>query len=105
MLEAEGVAFRYRDYREDRLSETEIRRIVEMLGVHPGELLRTREPLCRELGLEPTDPAGEIVAAMAAHPTLLQRPIGILGDRAVLGRPPERLLELAQSPDPSPRNG
>lgn len=105
MLEAEGVPFHYRDYRQDRLSEIEIRRIVELLGVHPGELLRTREPLCRELGLEPTDPAAEIVAAMAAHPTLLQRPIGILGDRAVLGRPPERLLELAQPPDPGRRKG
>lgn len=105
MLEAQGVTFRYRDYREDRLSEAEIRRIVELLGVHPGELLRTREPIYRELGLEPTDPAPKIVAAMAAHPTLLQRPIGILGDRAVLGRPPERLLELLEPPDRGRGNG
>jgi arsenate reductase len=105
LLEAEGVAFRYRESREDRLSETEVRRIVELLGVHPGDLLRARDPQCRELGLQATDPAGEIVAAMAAHPTLLQRPIGILGDRAVLGRPPERLLKLAQPPDPGRRKG
>jgi arsenate reductase (glutaredoxin) len=34
---------------------------------------------------------------MAKHPTLLQRPIGIVGDRAVVGRPPERLLELVEA--------
>ena len=94
MLEERGIPYRYRDYRREPLSEDELRRVLGLLGAEPGELLRTRDRANRELGLEPKDPADALIAAMAEHPTLLQRPIGVLGERAVVGRPPERLLEL-----------
>ena len=94
MLEEEGVPYRYRDYRQDPLSEEEIRRLVGLLDVHPGELLRTRDKAYWELGLNRDDEDEVLIGAMAEHPTLLQRPIGVLGERAVVGRPPERLLEL-----------
>ncbi|MDH3744338.1 MAG: arsenate reductase (glutaredoxin), partial [Acidobacteriota bacterium] len=48
----------------------------------------------RELGLTGEEPDADLIRDMAAHPTLLERPIGVLGDRAVVGRPPEKLLEL-----------
>jgi len=65
------------------------------MGISPRELLRTGEAVYRELGLagrELTD--DEIVRLMAEHPDLVQRPIVERGDRAVLGRPTERIKDL-----------
>ena len=58
-------------------------------------MLRTREPVYRELGLDQRDVSDdELIALMAEHPQLLQRPIVERGDRAVLARPIERVDEL-----------
>ena len=56
-------------------------------------MLRTGEPVYSELGLEHAAP-GELLEAVTEHPILLERPIFVVGDRAVIARPPERLLEL-----------
>ena len=65
------------------------------LGKSPRELLRRRDKAYRELGLTGDEPEDRLIRLMARHPTLLERPIGMLADRAVVGRPPDRLLELA----------
>ena len=58
-------------------------------------MLRRREPLVAELGLdEELPPDDELIRLMAEHPVLVQRPIIERGDRAVLGRPPENVLAL-----------
>jgi len=58
-------------------------------------LLRTGEPEYAELGLaDPSFDDDALVAAMHAHPRLIERPIFVHGGRAVIGRPPERVLEL-----------
>ena len=65
------------------------------MGIKPRELLRTSEPVYRELGLakdEFTD--AEIISMMVEHPDLIQRPIIERGNRAVLGRPTENVKEL-----------
>lgn len=72
----------------------EIEAILRKLGAEPGDVLRIRDGANRELGLTGDEPREELLRQMAEKPTLLQRPIGVLGDRAVVGRPPERLLEL-----------
>ena len=94
MLEENGVEYHYRDYKKDPLAEAEIRSVLSMLEVRPAEVLRKRDRTFRELGLTGSEPEAELIALMASHPTLLERPIGIDGKRAVLGRPPERLLSL-----------
>jgi arsenate reductase-like glutaredoxin family protein len=66
----------YRDYRDEPLSATEIR------------------ALLKKLGLTGKEPAARLVKLMAENPTLLQRPIGVHGKKAVIGRPPENLLAL-----------
>ena len=65
-----------------------------MLGIPPGKVLRRNDRAFREEGLSGTEPDSLLIQKMAEHPTLLQRPIGVLGDKAVLGRPPELLLSL-----------
>ena len=91
MLDQKGIEYRYREYNREPLSEKEIRGVLRKLGLQPREVLRKND-----LGFTGDEPDRELIAAMASHPTLLQRPIGVLGDRAVVGRPPERLLELLE---------
>lgn len=94
MLGENEIPFEYREYTEDPLTEDELRRVFAALSIEPSEALRTRDPAYRELGLTGDETADVLIRWMALHPTLLQRPIGIVGERAVVGRPPERLLEL-----------
>ena len=94
MLKDRSVAFRFREYTEDPLSEAEIRRVLDLLGVEPKQVLRKRDRVYRELGLSGDEHDDELIRLMATHPTLLERPIGVVGPRAVIGRPPELLLEL-----------
>ncbi len=96
LLKERGIEVERVEYHVEGLSEDEIRGLLTKAGVGPREVLRTREPLVVELGLD--DPArvsdDELIARMAEHPQLLQRPIVVRGDRAVLARPVERVLEL-----------
>lgn len=96
MLEEEGVAYRYREYTREPLSAEEIRQVLSKLGLGSRQALRRNDKVYRELGLTGSEDEEELVELMAMHPTLLQRPIGVLGRRAAIGRPPERLLELIE---------
>ena len=60
----------------------------------PKALLRSRDAAYKELGLTGKEADDVLIGHMAAHPTLLQRPIGVSGDRAVVGRPITELLTL-----------
>jgi arsenate reductase len=95
LLAERGVDFERVQYHVEGLSEERIRALLAKAGIGPREALRRREPLVAELGLD--DPAvgdDELIRQMAEHPALLQRPIVERGDRAVLARPVERVLEL-----------
>lgn len=95
MLDEKAIPYRYREYTREPLTEGEIRGILRLLGISARDLLRTKDPAYAGLGCEMPD--DELIRAMARHPTLVQRPIGRLQGKAVLGRPPERLLELVES--------
>lgn len=68
--------------------------LLTRLGKAPAELVRRGEAEYRELGLGAGSSDSELLAAMASHPKLIERPIVVRGERAVLGRPPENVLEL-----------
>jgi arsenate reductase len=75
--------------------EAKLRELVFKLRVAPRELIRTKEPLYRELNPERRELTDdEAVALLVAHPELMQRPIVERGARAVVGRPVERIREL-----------
>ena len=94
MLDEKGIEYRYRDYVKNPLTEAEIRDVLQRLGLRAREVLRTKDAAFQDLGLTGDEPEDRLIAEMARRPTLLQRPIGVKGERAVVGRPPERLLEL-----------
>jgi arsenate reductase (glutaredoxin) len=97
LLDEKAIPYRYREYTREPLTEDEIRGILRLLGISARGLLRTKDSAYAELGLAGEVPDDELILAMARHPTLVQRPIGRLPGKAVLGRPPERLLELVES--------
>ncbi len=82
-------------YLETPPSPAELRGLLRMLGIDARGLLRTGEPEYAELGLDdPSLDDDALIAAMAAYPKLIERPVFVHGDRAVIGRPPERVLEI-----------
>lgn len=97
MLKEKGVDFDYREYTESPLNADELRHILGQLDLKPGSVLRKRDPSYKKLGLSGSEPDEVLIRHLVENPTLLERPIGVLGDRAVLGRPPEKLLELVGS--------
>ena len=83
------------NYYLEPIGEAKLRELIAKMGIEPRELLRTGEAVYRELGLGRRELADdEIIRLMAEHPDLLQRPIVERGDRAVLGRPTERIKEI-----------
>ena len=95
LLDEKGIPYRYREYTREPLTESEIREVLRLLGIPARDLLRARDAAHADLSGKETEE--ELIRAMAEHPTLVQRPIGRLPGKAVLGRPPERLLDLARS--------
>jgi arsenate reductase len=97
LLAAHGVPARRVRYLDDPPARDEIRRVLGLLGASdPRVMMRTGEPRYRELGLDDAPP-DDLVDAMATYPELIERPIVIRADRAVVARPPELLLSLLDS--------
>jgi arsenate reductase len=94
LLAAYGVPAQRVLYLDDPPPRTEIVRVLALLGTTDARvMIRTGEPRYLELGLADAS-AAELVDAMAAYPELIERPIVIRADRAVVARPPELLLSL-----------
>jgi len=97
LLAARGVAPRIVAYLDTPPDVEELRALVAMLDVPARTLLRSGEPEYAALGLaDPARTEAQLIAAMAAHPRLIERPIFVHGGRAVIGRPPERVLQLLE---------
>ena len=94
-LRESGVPFERVNYYLEPLSETKLGDLIRKMGIKPRDLLRTSEPVYRQLGLATGEFSDDqIVALMVQHPDLIQRPIIEKGDRAVLGRPIENVKQL-----------
>ncbi|SDJ60067.1 arsenate reductase (glutaredoxin) [Microbulbifer yueqingensis] len=95
LLQDKGVEPEVVLYLETPPDAATLRELLKKLGIDARELLRTGEDAYKELGLKDRDLAeDDLIRAMAEHPKLIQRPIVVKGERAVLGRPPENVLEL-----------
>ena len=95
LLEENGVSVQVRKYATEagKLSLEEIKDVAKKMGnVSPRAFLREKDAV--KVGLTESASDTEVFAAMAEHPKLIQRPLGINGDKAVLGRPNARLLDI-----------
>ncbi len=100
ILQERGVDADYIRYLETAPTRADLEDVLAKLGTDdPRDIVRTKEPVYAELELETAD-RDQLLDAMVANPILIQRPIVIHGDRAVVARPPERLLELLDHKQP-----
>ncbi len=95
LLKERGLEFEAINYYEIPFMEADLRLLLKKLGLSAREILRKDEPVAKQLGIGKKDfSEEELIALMAKHPDLIQRPIVVRGDQAVLGRPPENVKKL-----------
>ncbi|MBE9537673.1 MAG: arsenate reductase (glutaredoxin) [Proteobacteria bacterium] len=94
LLEENGITPDIVLYQEHALSIDDIEGLLAKLGISASQLVRRGEADFKEAGLLSDSADDEIIAAMADRPKLIERPIVVKGERAVLGRPPENVLAL-----------
>ncbi len=95
LLKEQGIEPDVRLYLENPPTEDELTSILEMLAIPAKDLLRRGEPEYKELGLGNQNLSEQqLIQLMIKHPKLIERPIVIAGGKAVIGRPPEQVLNL-----------
>ncbi len=89
-----GLEVEIRKYLDNPPSKDELKKVLKMLSMKPIELVRTKEAIWKEnfKGKDLTDE--QVIEAMSQYPKLIERPIVIYNDKAVLARPAEKVLEL-----------
>ena len=97
LLREHGVEPEIRRYLDEPLTREELVELITSLDVEPAALVR-HDDLFRELGLDraATTTLNEVADLLAAQPRLMERPVAISGGRAVLGRPPEKVVTLIE---------
>jgi len=96
ILEGTGVEYELVEYLKKPPTKAELERIVDLIEDEPGDLVRRKDPKFKALDLNPADYRDKpsVVALLVEHPELMERPVVVVGDRAVIGRPTERVEEL-----------
>lgn len=95
LLREQGLEPRVVEYLKSPPDATTLRGLLRMLGCPARDLLRRGEEAYAELGLAAKlEDDDALIAAMVEHPVLIERPVVVVGERALIGRPPEKLLAL-----------
>ena len=94
LLRARGIEPVLRRFLEEPPSPEELGALLAKLGLPPRKIARRDADEYQALRLSDRTPEDELLRALAAHPRIVERPIVVHGDRAVIARPPERLLDL-----------
>ncbi len=94
LLEEKGVQPEVIEYLKTPPTRTQIATLVRQLGIAPEQLVRKGEDVYKQSFQGKTLSDAQWLDALAAHPILIERPIVVRGARAVVGRPPEKVLEL-----------
>ena len=97
LLESKGADVEVIKYLETPPTKEELKALLKMLGISARDLMRTKEAIYKELGLKDVEDEEKLIEAMVEHPRLIERPIVIKDGKAVIGRPPERVVELMES--------
>jgi len=95
LLQERGLEPTVVEYLKHPPNERQVKNLLKLLGMTPRELMRKNESEYRELGLDkPSLTPAALIKAMVAHPVLIERPIVLAGGKAVVGRPPEKVLDI-----------
>lgn len=96
ILQEGGYEGKVVKYLENAPSEDEIRSVLKMLGIGARELMRTKEDIYKELCLENEESQDALISAMAKYPKLIERPVIIKGNKAIIGRPSEKIITFVK---------
>ncbi|MEC4169124.1 MULTISPECIES: arsenate reductase (glutaredoxin) [unclassified Pseudomonas] len=95
LLEARGLTPTVVRYLDTPLDASQLRDLLAKLNIGARQLLRSGEDEYKALNLADASLSeAQLIDAMAAHPKLIERPVLVVGDKAVIGRPPEKVLEI-----------
>ncbi|MEH6490616.1 arsenate reductase (glutaredoxin) [Halopseudomonas sp.] len=95
LLENQGADIEVVRYIDDQLNNAELSELLQLLGMSARELMRKGEAVYKELNLDnPELSEAQLVQALADYPRLIERPVVVRDGKAVIGRPPEKVLEL-----------
>jgi len=93
-LEEKGIDFEIVKYLDNPPSTEEIREVLGKVGITARELMRTKEAIYKELNLKEITDEARLIEAMAAHPKLIERPVVIHGEKAVVARPADVIATI-----------
>lgn len=95
LLEERGLTPSIVRYLDTPLNAAQLQALLSKLAISPRQLLRTGEDEYKTLGLDdPQLSDAQLIDAMVSQPKLIERPILVVGDKAIVGRPPEKVLEI-----------
>ncbi len=95
LLREQGIEPEVVEYLKVSPSKPQLEQLLKMLGLQPRELMRQTESLYGTLGLDDSSLSREqLLDAMVAHPILMERPVVVSGGKAVIGRPPQQVLDI-----------
>lgn len=94
LLEASGKEFEVIKYLEHPLNEEELNELIQKLNIRPIQIVRQKEKLWIEQYKNQNLSDNEILKAIAAHPILMERPIVITDNKAIIGRPPQQIIDI-----------
>jgi len=95
LLTERGIEARVVEYLKTPPGRKELQQILTLLKMQPRELLRKQEPIYKTLGLDDDALSDrQLIGAMVENPVLIERPIVLANNKAAIGRPPEKVLEI-----------
>ena len=94
LLESRGLAPRVVLYLDTPPDAVQLRDLLRRLGIGARDLMRRHEAAYTDLALDDVHDDETLIRAMVSHPVLIERPVVVVDGRAVIGRPPERVLEI-----------
>ena len=94
LLEESGKDFEVVNYLENIPSTSELQKLIKLIGISPLDLVRKNEAIWKETYKGKSHTDEEVIAAMILNPKLIERPIVVNGDKAVIGRPKELISDI-----------
>ena len=96
ILKTKNIEFEIIEYLKDNLTKNQLKNLIKKLGIEPINLVRKNEQIWKENFKNKKLTSDEIIQILSDNPKLIERPIVELNDKAIIGRPPENIINLLQ---------
>lgn len=96
ILKTKNIEFEIIEYLKDNLTKNQLKDLIKKLGIEPINLVRKNEQIWKENFKNKKLTSDEIIQILSDNPKLIERPIVELNDKAIIGRPPENIINLLQ---------